>query len=58
MGMTERDQDPAIAGSSVRRLALAAANAIDRLITRLCRFVVLVTGIALTVILTGNVLAR
>jgi len=58
MGMTERDQDPAIAGSSVRRLALAAANAIDRLITRLCRFVVLVTGIAMTVILTGNVLAR
>jgi TRAP-type transport system small permease protein len=37
---------------------LAAVNGVDRLITRLCRFVVLVTGIALTVILTGNVVAR
>ena len=46
------------AGSKVRRRMLAAANGIDRLITRLCRFVVLVTGIALTVILTGNVVAR
>src|SRR5512139_607461 len=59
MGTSDHDQDPAaIAGSSVRRLALAAANRLDGLITRLCRFVVLVTGIALTVILTGNVLAR
>jgi TRAP-type C4-dicarboxylate transport system permease small subunit len=53
------DQDPAAgAGSPVGRLMLGAANQIDRFITRLCRFVVLVTGIALTVILTGNVLAR
>jgi TRAP-type C4-dicarboxylate transport system permease small subunit len=42
----------------VRRWALAAANAIDRQITRLCRFLVLVTGTALTVILTANVVAR
>jgi TRAP-type transport system small permease protein len=38
--------------------AIAAANGIDRLITRFCRFVVLVTGLALTVILTANVAAR
>ena len=44
--------------SNGRRRMLAAANAIDRLITRVCRFVVLVTGIALTAILTGNVVAR
>ena len=59
MGTSDHGQDPAaIAGSSVRRLTLAAANRLDGLITRLCRFIVLVTGIALTVILTGNVLAR
>jgi TRAP-type C4-dicarboxylate transport system permease small subunit len=58
MGTNDRGQDPALAGSAVRRMALAAANGLDRLITRLCRFVVLVTGIALTVILTGNVAAR
>ena len=59
MGTSDHGQDPAgSAGSSIRRLSLAAANGLDRLITRLCRFVVLVTGIALTVILTGNVLAR
>ncbi|MFB3818575.1 MAG: TRAP transporter small permease [Candidatus Methylomirabilales bacterium] len=40
------------------RLLLRAVDGIDRLITRLCRGVVLVTGISLTVILTGNVLAR
>lgn len=38
--------------------AIAVANGIDRLVTRLCRFVVLVTGLALTVILTANVAAR
>lgn len=59
MATHEHGPDPAAsAGSTVRRLALVAVNGIDRLITRLCRFVVLVTGIALTVILTGNVLAR
>jgi len=51
-------EDPAKAGSSLRRAALAAANKVDRLITRLCRFIVLVTGVALTLILTGNVMAR
>lgn len=49
---------PAVARSSLRRKALVAASGLDRLITRLCRLIVLVTGIALTVILTGNVVAR
>ncbi len=44
--------------SNGRRRMLAVANGIDRLLTRICRFVVLVTGIALTAILTGNVVAR
>jgi TRAP-type C4-dicarboxylate transport system permease small subunit len=38
--------------------AVAAANGIDRLVTRFCRLIVLVTGIALTLILTANVAAR
>ena len=50
--------DPPVSGPAGRRIALAAADSVDRLITRLCRFIVLVTGIALTVILTGNVVAR
>jgi TRAP-type C4-dicarboxylate transport system permease small subunit len=50
--------DPPVKGPAGRRIALAAASGIDRLITRLCRFIVLVTGIALTAILTGNVVAR
>src|SRR5512137_2990651 len=59
MGTPDHGQDPAAgAGSAVRRLALTAANGTDRHVTRLCRFIVLVTGIALTVILTGNVIAR
>jgi TRAP-type transport system small permease protein len=44
--------------SKSRRRLLAFANGFDRLITRICRFVVLVTGIALTTLLTGNVIAR
>jgi TRAP-type C4-dicarboxylate transport system permease small subunit len=47
-----------VAESKGRRRMLAAANGIDRLITRICRFVVLVTGITLTVLLTSNVVAR
>jgi TRAP-type transport system small permease protein len=59
MGTPDHGQDPAVgAGSAVRRVALTAANGTDRLITRLCRFIVLVTGMALTAILAGNVLAR
>ena len=58
MGTSNRAQDPAFAGSSFRRVALAAANKVDRLITCLCRFIVLVTGIALTVVVAGNVVAR
>jgi len=54
----DKGQNPPAAGSAARRDALAAANGMDRLITRLCRFIVLVTGIALTVLLTGNVVAR
>ena len=38
--------------------AVAAANGTDRLVTRLCRFMVLATGLALTLILTANVAAR
>ena len=38
--------------------AVAAANGTDRLVTHLCRVIVLVTGIALTLILTANVAAR
>jgi TRAP-type C4-dicarboxylate transport system permease small subunit len=48
----------AVSGSSAGRTALGAANLVDRLITTVCRFVVLVTGIALTAILTGGVAAR
>ena len=38
--------------------AIATANGIDRLIIRVCRVTVLVTGLALTLILTANVAAR
>jgi TRAP-type C4-dicarboxylate transport system permease small subunit len=48
----------ALAAPSGRARALKAADGLDRLITVFCRFVVLVTGIALTAILTGNVVAR
>lgn len=44
--------------SSAARAALAAANWVDRVITMVCRFVVLATGIALTVIMTASVAAR
>ena len=46
------------AASPGRGRALRAAAGLDRVITVACRFVVLVTGIALTAILTGNVVAR
>jgi TRAP-type C4-dicarboxylate transport system permease small subunit len=49
---------PAAPESSFHRRMLAIANGLDHLITHLCRLIVLVTGIALTVILTGNVVAR
>ena len=55
---TDRIGNLALPGSSTSRAALAAANGLDRLITIVCRFVVLVTGIALTAILTGSVAAR
>jgi TRAP-type C4-dicarboxylate transport system permease small subunit len=53
-----RPEDQAARLSSFRHAAVAAADGLDRLITILCRFVVFVTGIALTVILTSNVAAR
>ena len=57
---TDRIEAPAVPGSSssAGRIAIAAANGLDRVITVICRFVVLVTGIALTTILTGGVAAR
>ena len=55
---TDRIGSAAVPGSPARRAALAAANGLDRLITTVCRFIVLVTGIALTAILTGSVVAR
>ncbi len=51
-------EDAAHPASSTRRGLLAAAGGLDRLITALCRLLVLVTGIALTAILTGGVAAR
>lgn len=48
----------ALAISGPARAALAVARGLDRLVALFCRFVVLVTGIALTVILTANVAAR
>ncbi len=59
MGTSDHGPDPAPrAGSAARLRALAIANWIDRQITRLCRFIVVTTGIGLTVILTANVVAR
>ncbi|MBP7240859.1 TRAP transporter small permease subunit [Amaricoccus sp.] len=43
---------------SAQRTTLAAVNLVDRVITVVCRYIVLATGIALTVILTANVFAR
>ena len=49
-----------VAASKVsgRQIVLAAANRLDRVITVLCRFTLLVTGIALTVVMTASVGAR
>lgn len=59
MRTSDQVQGPASdSGSFFRRAALSVANWLDRFITRLCRFVVLVAGIGMTVILTGNVIAR
>jgi TRAP-type transport system small permease protein len=44
--------------SSTRRALLAAAGGLDRAITAFCRLLVIVTGIALTAILTAGVAAR
>ena len=38
--------------------AVALADLVDRVVAAVCRFVVLITGIALTAILTANVIAR
>ena len=55
---TERITAPESLSSPAARLAIAGANALDGLITALCRFILLTTGIALTAILTGGVAAR
>jgi TRAP-type C4-dicarboxylate transport system permease small subunit len=55
---TDRVEDLGVARSSAPHWALTAANWLDRLITAICRFVLLVTGIALTVIMTASVAAR
>jgi TRAP-type C4-dicarboxylate transport system permease small subunit len=44
--------------SSARRVALATANRVDRLITVVCRFIVITTGMALMLIMTASVAAR
>jgi TRAP-type C4-dicarboxylate transport system permease small subunit len=58
MMAANRAKTPAEPRGSASRMALAAANGVDRLVTVLCRSIVLVTGIALTAILTANVVAR
>ena len=58
MGEEDRTQNPAELTGSARQMALTAANGLDQVITTVCRFVVMVTGVALTVILTANVVAR
>lgn len=44
--------------SPAARIAISCANALDGLIAAFCRFILLVTGIALTAILTGGIAAR
>lgn len=51
-------ETPRTAGAPASRMALAFANRLDWLITMICRFVVLATGIALTVVMTASVAAR
>lgn len=41
-----------------KQRAVALADLADRVVAAVCRFVVLITGIALTAILTANVIAR
>jgi TRAP-type C4-dicarboxylate transport system permease small subunit len=55
---TERIAAPESIGSPAGHPAIRIANAVDGLIAALCRFIIIVTGIALTAILTGGVVAR
>lgn len=55
---TDRIENASAGGLPFRQAALAAANGLDRAITTCCRLVLLVTGIALTVVMTGSVAAR
>jgi TRAP-type C4-dicarboxylate transport system permease small subunit len=57
MMTTDRSRDPAERPSSANR-TVAAVNLLERVITVFCRYIVLATGIALTLILTANVFAR
>ena len=58
MGPDRVDNVAAPKVSGRRSIVLAAANRLDRVITVLCRFTLLVTGIALTVVMTASVGAR
>ena len=49
----DRTTPPAEPEGSAARRALAAVNLVDRVVTIFCRWIVLATGIALTVILTN-----
>ena len=55
---TDRGAASESVSSPAGRTAIAVANIVDGLIAALCRFIILVTGIALTAILTGGVIAR
>lgn len=54
----DRFQREEVAAFPFRHAALTAANGVDRAITAFCRFALLVTGIALTLVMTGSVAAR
>lgn len=54
----DRPDNQAEPPSSAHPAALAVVNRIDAVITVICRYIVLLTGIALTAILTANVFAR
>jgi TRAP-type C4-dicarboxylate transport system permease small subunit len=58
MMAADRHTNPAEPSGSAPGIAVVAVNRIERVITVFCRYVVLLTGIALTLILTANVFAR
>lgn len=50
--------DRSVPQTGMAHRAIAVANGIDGIVTRVCRLIVLLTGIALTLMLTANVAAR